>query len=329
VSEEHELRELERRLDHAFQASRPRRGFEDELWMRLRRRSRWWAWEAVAPLGAAAAAFLVVVVAVGAFLSLAGHRGTAGSAFAPAVSRPASGRSGEALAPAEASAGVFGKLPRAPVLRPSPPAHLVVQPAVPIPSSVVVERYREPASLPNGASGTDAALGLEPRRVLGTLGPAPPPGAAPMDSARQAADAYVAANHLQPPQPDRVDVTGSRVTYVRQVAGADEVTLAGNLQGLIVDVDASGTVVGASVPLDLALETGTYAPASIEQVHSELTSISTSARGAPALVLTSVRLVYVVAFDGSYGYLEPAWMFSDGGGRPRVIIPAVADSQLR
>jgi hypothetical protein len=42
VSEERELEALQKRLDHAFATTRPRRGFEDELWSRMQaRRSLW------------------------------------------------------------------------------------------------------------------------------------------------------------------------------------------------------------------------------------------------------------------------------------------------
>lgn len=58
-------RDLERRLDAAFAAARPRRGFEAELWARLEARRPWWrrarGWSLAPALGAAA----VLVIAAG------------------------------------------------------------------------------------------------------------------------------------------------------------------------------------------------------------------------------------------------------------------------
>ena len=38
MSEERDLEALQKRLDHAFASTRPRRGFEDELWSRMQAR---------------------------------------------------------------------------------------------------------------------------------------------------------------------------------------------------------------------------------------------------------------------------------------------------
>ena len=54
-----EVEELERKLGAAFAGTRPRRGFEDELWARLQPRRPWWRPAAANPwpaLGAVAAA---------------------------------------------------------------------------------------------------------------------------------------------------------------------------------------------------------------------------------------------------------------------------------
>ena len=76
--EDLELEALQRQLDDAFETTRPRRGFEDELWLRMQARRPWWnrlrdaasafagsIWEAPAvPLGVVAV-LLIVVVGVG------------------------------------------------------------------------------------------------------------------------------------------------------------------------------------------------------------------------------------------------------------------------
>ncbi len=41
--EDLELQALQRRLDDAFETTRPRRGFEDELWLRIQTRRPWWS----------------------------------------------------------------------------------------------------------------------------------------------------------------------------------------------------------------------------------------------------------------------------------------------
>src|SRR5919199_5606445 len=70
-----ELKDLERRLDGAFAAARPRAGFQDELWARLQPRRPWWR-PAIAPapaLGALAAVLLLGGLA--AFLVPRAHLG--------------------------------------------------------------------------------------------------------------------------------------------------------------------------------------------------------------------------------------------------------------
>lgn len=96
-----ELETLGRRLDGVFAATRPRRGFPDELWQRLERRRPWWrrmpsGWVAGGASLAGAAAVLVLAVGV------AGHL-------------PRGGASGSAYSSAAAPAGgAFGRLPRPP-----------------------------------------------------------------------------------------------------------------------------------------------------------------------------------------------------------------------
>ncbi|TMC08114.1 MAG: hypothetical protein E6J41_14665 [Chloroflexi bacterium] len=125
--------ELERRLDAAFQSTRPRRGFEDELWARLRARRHWWRrlgdglqlpWGRVAA-GIATVA-LVGLAAVLVRASTTPHGGAATTAAAPATGR----LNAPAAAPASTAGLPFGRLP-APAgagvvqaLRPSGPSAL-------------------------------------------------------------------------------------------------------------------------------------------------------------------------------------------------------------
>jgi hypothetical protein len=113
-----ELQALQRELDDAFQTTRPRRGFEDELWSRMQARRPLWQRlrdalaglfegirEAPAVPAAAVAVILIVVVGIG-IVSTGGFRvGHSGG----------SASLSQAAAPAAAT-GEFGRLP-APALR--------------------------------------------------------------------------------------------------------------------------------------------------------------------------------------------------------------------
>jgi hypothetical protein len=124
--EELELQALERKLDDAFETTRPRAGFEDELWLRMQSsrpapsRVRdalaglWNGIRAVPAVPATATALvLIVAVGVGVFtLSGLGHPGATGSS---AVSRLAAPNAGQSFA------GNFGKVPT-PVFNSAPKA---------------------------------------------------------------------------------------------------------------------------------------------------------------------------------------------------------------
>lgn len=115
--EDLELHALQRRLDDAFQTTRPRAGFEDELWSKMQARRRVWSRaaefvsgfiasirEAPAVPAAAVAVVLVVALGIGIIARSGAHFGAGG----------ASTTSGEA--PAQAAlgsryAGTFGRLP--------------------------------------------------------------------------------------------------------------------------------------------------------------------------------------------------------------------------
>jgi hypothetical protein len=115
--EDLELEALQRQLDDAFDTTRPRAGFEDELWTRMqarrpagtRLRDAWLGLlqgirEAPAVPIAAVAAVLVVVIGAGALLSSGvGHFGGAGSTATSNQEAPQAG--------ALVAAGAFGRLP--------------------------------------------------------------------------------------------------------------------------------------------------------------------------------------------------------------------------
>lgn len=115
--EDLELEALQRQLDDAFETTRPRAGFEDELWTRMqahrpagtRLRDAWIGLvqairEAPAVPIAAVAAVLVVVIGAGALLSSGvGHFGGAGSTATSNQEAPQAG--------ALTAAGAFGRLP--------------------------------------------------------------------------------------------------------------------------------------------------------------------------------------------------------------------------
>ncbi|MDQ2943007.1 MAG: hypothetical protein M3R21_04965 [Candidatus Dormibacteraeota bacterium] len=122
--EDLELEALQRQLDDAFETTRPRQGFEDELWSRMQAhrpatsklRDAWLGLiqgirEVPAVPMAAVAALLVVVIGVGIVRFSGVHIGGGGGS-ATSLSAPASGQD------RSASAGAFGRLP-SPVLNPT------------------------------------------------------------------------------------------------------------------------------------------------------------------------------------------------------------------
>jgi hypothetical protein len=128
--EDRELQALQRQLDDAFQTTRPRGGFEDELWARMQARRPWWqrVQAAFATLiggvrrippapAATVAVLLVLVISIGLLGSL-GHRGGGASSTA-GLSEGA--QPGGAQTHFNPVAGGFGQLP-SPVLGPGPGA---------------------------------------------------------------------------------------------------------------------------------------------------------------------------------------------------------------
>jgi hypothetical protein len=223
------LSDLERRLDVAFRETRPRRGFEDELWSRLRARRPWWQrlgggleqvpWGGVAT-GVAA---LVVVGLVATLVRLGGaHNGassTASTAGAPAAAPAATGPS---RADTSGAALPFGPLP-------APPAAGVPQ----------LIRPAGPSSLPEGAQGGTVQGGNVPQQpahlAVYRYDPAsgPPNGTILETNAlpaglsvglyptRSAADAIAAAEAGRTSSGGTVVLTQARLVYVAVVSGGE------------------------------------------------------------------------------------------------------------
>jgi len=115
-----ELQALQRRLDDAFQTTRPRAGFEDELWSMMQARRPLWSRvgdffsglvasirEAPAVPAAAVAVVLVVALGIGIIARSGVHFGGAGGAGGAATSNEFS----STAQGASRSAGTFGRLP--------------------------------------------------------------------------------------------------------------------------------------------------------------------------------------------------------------------------
>jgi hypothetical protein len=118
--EDLELEALQRQLDDAFETTRPRAGFEDELWTKMqatrpagsRLRDAWTGFfqsirEAPTVPMAAVAALLVVLIGAGAFVYSGLGRGGASSTAANGAAAPAFGSEPLAIS----SPGAFGKVP--------------------------------------------------------------------------------------------------------------------------------------------------------------------------------------------------------------------------
>ncbi len=153
--EDLELQALQRKLDDAFETTRPRAGFEDALWSRMQARRPLWrraqdffsgliesVREVPAMPAAAVAVVLVVAIGVG-ILSLSGTHfgGGAGSTSAGLSAQDHSGGTQYNAAP-----GGFGRLP-APALLPSSEAPKAVNPVVPAAGQPAADLYFGPATL--------------------------------------------------------------------------------------------------------------------------------------------------------------------------------------
>lgn len=190
-----ELAALQRQLDDAFETTRPRTGFEDELWTRIqarrpagtRLRDAWLGLvqgiRAVPAVPTAAVAALLVVIIGAGVLTMSGV-GRSGTTSAPAGGQYLSGQD------SAVAKGAFGKLP-APALNASPgvPDKMATQPAAAAPGgyytgqvtltwsgkfeltipSAPVFRYHEPST--NAADQFATSLGaILQSRPAGYLG---------------------------------------------------------------------------------------------------------------------------------------------------------------
>jgi hypothetical protein len=235
VSEQDELDQLERQLDAAFAATRPRRGFEDELWARLepRRRRVWRGWSSLLPLAAAGGAAAVVtagiVLATVGALSGAFHHGGAQTAASRGNDRATTQASGRAAAPGAfaPSALPFGPVPAPPNANvpqvvqdgrqsPLPAVFRLAVPDGSLPQpgpTIAVFRYDPNSGPPSGAILEPGAL---PPGIGGAAYPSRPAGDALTEaSARGAASGQAA------PAGAAVTLTQARLVYVAVVAGAD------------------------------------------------------------------------------------------------------------
>lgn len=154
--EDLELPALQRKLDDAFDTTRPRAGFEDALWSRMQARRPLWrrvqdffgrlvesVREVPAVPAAAVAVVLVVAVGVG-VISVSGVHfgGGAGSTSAGLSSHDQSGGSIQY----NGAPGGFGRLP-APALQPAPESPKAVNPVGPATAQAPSQLYFGPATL--------------------------------------------------------------------------------------------------------------------------------------------------------------------------------------
>jgi hypothetical protein len=182
--------ELERQLESAFRSTRPRRGFEDELWRNLQRRrplsEKLGAWLGGVPWIPALATISALAVAVFGFVFLVGNVGPRGGASssgaAPAGNQlqqqtAADARSGAAAAssPPLLAPKAFGPVPPVPTTITTTftgGLELTSSALLPaLPASLPVYRYTEPTSADSAAFA----------RSRGAAQPAPAPegGTAP------------------------------------------------------------------------------------------------------------------------------------------------------
>jgi hypothetical protein len=166
----------------------------------------------------------------------------------------------------------------------------------------------------------------------------PPPGPTATDTA----NAFLAVHNLVPAWPYVVANAPSadvvRVLYLRQFAvqGIGQVYMVdgvGERHGLEVDLRA-GQPLQAVGPLPVTLDSADYPVISAGQaVQSALKSSPAAAASiepTPTVRLTTVELVYALAFAGDSGFYEPAFLFSGTFTHngvtymKRVLVPAVA-----
>ena len=213
--------ELERRLDAAFRGTRPRRGFEDELWARLQAQRPWWRrigdglggvrWGGVAT---GLTAVLVVGLLVVTVVRLGGARGGGAGMSSAAVpaTRAAPGGAADSAGlpfgrlPAPRAASVSGLVAGGqPAAAGQPAASQGAVPA-PQPATLPVFRYGPPSG---PADGTILEVGSLP----GGLESAAYPTRSVSDALAGASRSGAVAGH-----PSAV-LTQARLVYVAVVSG--------------------------------------------------------------------------------------------------------------
>jgi hypothetical protein len=247
--EDLELEALQRKLDDAFETTRPRRGFEDELWLRMQRKRPFGsrmadAWGGLvagfreAPGIPIAATALVLVVAVGVGVLSSGlspfaprHEATSANAPGTAdyngggkyasgqrVPSPALHPGLVAPAPASSAGGTFSS--RAPDDAYYGPAELSWSGSFPTGSvAAPVLIYGEPSDAQRQADARIAGLQGVTFTTRGSVPELPlepsfivsetEAGVAPGTDPVQAAGAFLAAHNLLPPWPTNVTVIPS------------------------------------------------------------------------------------------------------------------------
>jgi hypothetical protein len=230
--DERGLEELERQLDAAFATTRPRRGFEDELWTRIEARRRRWpprlAWPRELPwaMAGSLAVLLVIGLVAVTLARSAGGRGGGATMSTPADTRSgaAAGRSA-AETPLAPSALLFGRLPapaaagvpqvaQGAALSPLPDGGARMVPAVANPpqpgATLTVYRY-DPASGP--AEGTVIQPTAVPAGAQAAAYPSRQPGDAISEAAARAAGSSTATQQVE------IALTQASLVYVAVVAG--------------------------------------------------------------------------------------------------------------
>jgi hypothetical protein len=158
--EDIDLLALQRQLDDAFETTRPRRGFEDELWLRIQARRPFWQRlqdvaaglvetlrEVPAVPAAAVATVLIVAIGIGVLVRSGVHFGGYGASTATSANAPLPLGSKYTLAPSS-----FGRLPSVALYPGVPPPHAAGTPyaedgSAPAPSPIPSNLYFGPATL--------------------------------------------------------------------------------------------------------------------------------------------------------------------------------------
>ena len=186
-----ELDRLEERLDSAFATTRPRRGFEDELWTRLERRRPIWIrlWTSARRVNllayAGGLAALVVVLGLGGAVLIGGFHPGGGASLTSGSSESGGAKQSQ---PVRADAASFGPLPR-PALRGASPNVAQTSPtgasnpdyqgpvtvtavtaAITLPAAAPVGRYREPAAADADRIAANAGAAPAGPTPVGALG---------------------------------------------------------------------------------------------------------------------------------------------------------------